>query len=516
MQPKQQRELGFADYVAVAERRWPWIVVATVLVMMAATAVSFVLAPRFTSRALVLVEQQKVPGEYVRSIVNQDLNARLTNMAETIFSRTRLQPLIQRFSLYSDQNISLDEKLEKLRKDIKVTPVKSELAMANSAPGFVVAVDASQPRVAQQVCAEVTSMFLSENLKTREQSAEGTTEFLRSQLEDAKRNLDQQGAALAAFQRKYLGQLPGQEQTNMNVLASLNTRLDAITQAINRTEIDKSYMEAMLAQQAASASGPAVGDALPPQQLETQIEQLQTLLAALEARYTPDHPDVIKTRRELESLQNKMQAAPAPTTADKKPFIEPPEVQQLRAQLHSLEASITGQKAEQERIQQQIKTYQSRVELSPEVQERYRQLTRDSETAQRFYNDLLAKKDQSAMASDLERRQQGEQFTLIDPPSLPERPTFPNKLFFAVGGLAGGLFLGGGLAAWAEFRDQTLRNERDVLHFTGLETLAMIPLVASALPEKSSHKLRGGQSTQLELAEAVAGGRASRRAEGGN
>jgi len=513
MRPKQQpREIDFGDYLAIIKRRALWIIVPTVLVTTLGIGASFVVPARYTSRALVLIEQQKVPGDFVRSVVTQDLNVRLTDMAEKIFSRTRLQPLIERYGLYSDKNITIDEKIEKLREDLSVTPAHSDLAARDKGlPGFVISANASQPRVAQQLCGEIASLFLSENLRLREQSAEGTTQFLQSQLDDAKRTLDEQDANLAAFEKQYLGRLPGQEQTNQSILSSLNSHLDASTQALSQLEIDKGYMEAMLTQQTASAEAAQTrGNAPSPEQIETKTEQLQAELTALEARYTPDHPDVVKARRELESLKKELQAAPAPlpsSAAPAKPAIETPKAAELRAQLQAMQNRIAAQKTEQGRIQAQIKVYQGRLQLSPDVQERYRQLSRGYETAHRFYDELLAKKDQSTMATELERREEGEQFRLIDPPNYPEKPAFPNRLLFGLGGLAAGLCLGGGLAAVAEYRDRTLRSEADVLQFTRLETLAMVPVISSAKPRKTARRLQRRRKKRLMVAKAAAGGR---------
>jgi uncharacterized protein involved in exopolysaccharide biosynthesis len=263
----------------------------------------------------------------------------------------------------------------------------------------------------------------------------------------------------------------------------------------------------MMGQQTASAEAAhADGDAPPPQQIDTQIEQLQAELTALEVRYTPDHPDVVKARRQLESLKKQLQAAPPPSTAPSaNPAVETPKAAELRAQLQAMNHRIAAQKAEQERIQAQITLYQARLQLSPEVQERYRQLSRGYETAQRFYNDLLAKKDQSTMATDLERREEGEQFRLIDPPDYPAKPAFPNRVLFGLCGLAGGLCLGGGLAAFGEYRDKTLRSENDVLQFTNLETLAVVPVISSAKPGKTGRRILRRRKKQRMIAKAGAG-----------
>lgn len=506
------RKLQLEDYLAIGRRRVRWIVVPTIVVPLLAIIACFILPARYTSVALILIEGQKVPGDYVKSVVNEDLNNRLMNIKEQIFSRTRLQPVIERFRLYSNKNLSLDEKLAALRQDVVVTPLKSEAVRNSGAPGFTIVVTAPRPQLAQELCGEIASMFFSENLKTRQQSAEGTTEFLKGQLEEAKRSLDAQDAKLASFQKQYLGQLPDQEQSNLNQLATLNAQLNAATEALSRAEQERTYIEAMLNQQTAAAQPIDAEDGITsPQQLQNEMEQLQSRLTALQARYTADYPDVLKARRELEATKKRLEAANAPapsTAATKKPAIVNPQIQQLRAQLEASQGGVTAKKAEQSRIEQQINLYQSRLQLSPMVGEQYKQLTRDYETAQHFYNDLLNKKNQSEMATELERQQQGEQFRLIDPPNLPEKPTFPDRLLFALGGLGAGLALGCGLALFVDVQDKSLRSERDVLLFTKLEPLAVVPVVQSAVPPGEKHSgLFGRRNRYPAVTEAAAGKR---------
>jgi len=350
-------------------------------------------------------------------------------------------------------------------------------------------------------------MFLSENLKAREASVSGTTDFLNSQLADSKRNLDEQEAKLAAFQRQYIGQLPGQEQTNLNILTTLNTQLEATVQGLSRLGQDKTYIEAMLAQQVSEHSAEVPGDPS-PQSLKTQLEQLQSQLVSLRARYTADHPSILKLNREIDSLQKQMtQKVPEPVGDTRTPTnVESPQVKQMRAALRTTEKAIGDKKAEQERIQQQIRVYQSRIQLSPLVEEQYKQLTRDHETALRFYNELLNKKNQSGMATDLEHRQQGEQFRMVDPPNLPQKPTFPNRPLFAGIGIVAGLMIGSGIGALREHQDKSLRDERDILHFTKLETLAVIPFLSGTSLQKGRKPQRFSKSRKNRPIKAAASG----------
>jgi polysaccharide chain length determinant protein (PEP-CTERM system associated) len=485
------RELKFDDYIAIARRRLWWILVPTVLAPIITYVVSLRIPNRYTSQTLVLVEQQKVPDNFVKPVVTEDLNARLATMQEQILSRTRLQPIIENFGLFKSDygKLPMEQLVERMRKSIKVTPIRSEVETRRDMPGFYISFTSDSPTLAQKVCAELTSMFMTENLKAREQSAVGTTDFLKNQLEDAKRKLDEQDAKLAQFKRKYLGQLPDQEQTNLSMLATLNTQLDAVTQAINRIQQDKSYVESLLAQQLATwqNSRKAVAN---PDNLEHQLSALQSQLVTLQSKYTEDHPDIIKLKKEIAQLTRQFNdsaaAADTPEAPKAAAVTEPAQIQQLRLQVHQFAAAIKERSGEQDRLRKQVGLYQSRVQLSPMVEEEYKSLTRDYASAQRFHDELLGKVTQSEMATDLERRQQGEQFRVVDPPNLPEKPTFPDRQMFVKGGLAGGFALGLGIALLLEMRDKSLRSDRDVEFYLQLRTLAMVPTIGAPAERRLS------------------------------
>jgi len=500
------RELNVDDYLAILRRRWWVILVPALLGPAIAFSISLKLPERFTSETLVLVEQQRVPDSYVQSVTTEDLNQRLSTMQEQILSRTRLQPIIERFALYPQAKgqQSMEDPVNRMRKDVSVTPVKPVVSTrAGDLPGFYIRFVAGNARLAQQVCAEITSMFIEENLRQREQNAQGTTDFLQTQLEEAKRKLDERDAKLAQFKRKYMGSLPDETQTNLGLLGALNTQLEATTQTLNRAQQDKVYTESLLAQQVASWRAMKSADMPQPETLEQQLAAMENQLLALEARYTSDHPDVIKWKAAIEQLKKRIRDAGA--AAKEKPaekvqaasVAEPPQIQQLRSQLHAYEQAIQANTREQERLKEQIKLYQSRIQLSPVVEQEYKEITRDYQTALDFYNDLLKKKNQSSMATDLERRQQGEQFRVMDPANLPEKPSFPNRPMFALAGFGGGLALGLGLALLLEMRDKSLRTERDVEFYLGQPTLVMVPSIAGAENGKQRWRRRSGKGMAL-------------------
>jgi uncharacterized protein involved in exopolysaccharide biosynthesis len=221
------------------------------------------------------------------------------------------------------------------------------------------------------------------------------------------------------------------------------------------------------------------------------LNDLQTQLIALKARYTDDYPEVVKTKKDIAALQQKMSeinaatANPGTTPDTAVTAGEPPEIQQLRLQVHQSKEVIAQATRAQQGLQTQIKLYQGRVSLSPEVEEQYKQLTRDYETLQKVYDDDLAKKRQSEKQTSMELEQQGEQMRVLRPADLPDSPSFPNRWMFAGGGLAGGLALGFGLALWLELRDTSVRTEEDVIALLELPVLSQLPWVGTKVIVKN-------------------------------
>jgi uncharacterized protein involved in exopolysaccharide biosynthesis len=278
--------------------------------------------------------------------------------------------------------------------------------------------------------------------------------------------------------------------------------MDANTQTVNRAQQDKSYTESLLSQQLAAWKSSQGSNN--PQSLEAQLTSLQTQLLSLQARYTDDHPDVIKTKSDIAEVKKKLAevndaAAKGPDANAKASATEPPEIRQLRLQVHQYEDVLNQATREQKRIGDQIRMYQGRVAISPDVDQKYKLLTRDYETAQKFYTDLLAKKSTSEMATDMERRQQGEQMHLLNAANLPESPSFPNRLLFAAGGLGTGLVIGMGLALWLELRDKSIRNEADVVASLQMPVLVSLPWVTETTPKNGAGKFWNRDKPEAQL-----------------
>src|SRR5215475_1245079 len=317
------RDLTLDDYLAILRRRLKLILVPTLLAPLVGFLISYAFTAKYTSKSLVLVEGQKVPEGVVQSVVTQDVAQRIATMQQQVLGRNRLQPMVERMQLVRGGK-NVDDVIEEIRESVQIEPVVTDIAQignpggkrrpSTSVPGFYVSYTAPNPREAQNVCGELTSMLLSENQSSREAVAQSTTDFITRQLEEAKRNLDDQDAKLAAFKSQYSGQLPGDEDNNLKVLGTLNSQLDANTQTINRAQQDKAYTESLL---------------------EQQLTTLQAQLLQLRARYTDDHPDVIKTKADIAEVKKRLAevndaAAKGTDTSEKASLAEPPEIRQLR------------------------------------------------------------------------------------------------------------------------------------------------------------------------------------------
>ena len=504
------RELTMEDYADILKRRFWLILISTITLLAVGVGVSYIIPPQYVSQTLVLIEQQKVPEDYVKPVVDEDLGQRLASMKEQILSRSRIQPIIERFNLFAGSQATMDDRVEMTQKAIGVKPIPSGQS-SRGMPGFFITFKAQDARTAQQVCGEITSLFVSENLNAHEQSAEGTTAFLKQQLDDSKRNLDEQDAKLAAFEQRNIDKLPGQTihlgdmslamgSANESTLQALTTQLDAATQSLNRLQQEETFIQAMIAQQTHELQSAEPANVVSVDERRKQLKALTEQKQALETIYTPDYPDVVAVSRRIADLQAEIdqaaaEPAPAAVPADRP---DPPHLLQLKAQLRAVQQSITDVKREQARIGQEVRTYEARIESSPKIEEEYKQITRDHDTALEFYNSLLKKMNESSMATALEQRQQGEQFRVMDAPNLPDEPTFPNRFVFAGGGFAAGLLLGLLLAGLLEYRDTSLRNERDIWAFTKLPTLAVISHIEdlSRLAKASSRRKLFSRSTK--------------------
>jgi polysaccharide chain length determinant protein (PEP-CTERM system associated) len=486
-------ELNASEVRRILKGYW-WILPITIICgLTLALGAALFLPKKFTSQTLVLVDQQTMSADLVKPVITEATSQRLASMQAQILSSSKLQQLIEKFGLYASDrdSVHMEDLVLRLRAAIEVTPLEAMMQGTGNRqlPGFHINVTMDNPQVAQRICSELTTMFLEQSSKEAGTSSVEATKFLAEHVDDAKRNLDEQDAKLADFKKKYMGSLPDDEQRNLGLLAGMNAQLDAITQNVSRAQQDRVMNESLLNAQLASWKAVKGGDT-PSETLDQQLATLQDQLSSLQSRYTADHPDVIKTKHQIEQLKKRIADGPkgeSAASSTQANMVEPVSIQQLRAKMRQDDLNIADLVKRQGQTQGQIGALQGRLQSSPAVEQQYKELTRNYQTALDGYNDLLKKHDASAIAGDLIREQQGEQLRVLDAASLPLTPSFPKKPVFAGAGAGGGLALGLAILYLIAALDVSMHTERDVEACMQLPVLASLPNVAPA----GKHKPKG-------------------------
>jgi polysaccharide chain length determinant protein (PEP-CTERM system associated) len=476
-------EISLTDAKRILRKYWWILPVSTLLLGALGFVATLVLPKKYTSSTSVLVEQPVVSAEYVKPVVTDDLNMRLASMKSQILSGPRLQPIIEKLNLFPDQRgkVPMDDLVGDLSRAVGVELLQPMQGAVGRPSGFHVSVTFDKPQTAQRICSEITSMFMEQNAQRRMEQSQKTTQFMSKELQTAKENLDEQDAKLAQFKRQYLGTLPEEEQTNLSLLTGMNTQLEAATQALNRATQDKAFNETMLSQQEANWTATLNGGLQNPDTMELQLAALQDQLSLMLLRYTPDHPDVLKLRSQIEALKRRMSVDPGtkspPIDPAQAKLHEPPQIQQLRARIKQDDLNIADLTRRQNQIQEQIRVLQVRVQASPMVEEKYKELTRNYQTAQQIYNELMKKHSDSSIAKNLEQEQESEVFRVLDPPSFPLDPSFPKVFQFVGGGLGAGFALAVGILYLLAFINKAMYTEQDVEVCLKLPVLTMVPSI---------------------------------------
>jgi succinoglycan biosynthesis transport protein ExoP len=505
-----EQYLGF-----VRRRRW-YFLVPLFVGWLIVWGVSWLLPSVYRSATLILVEQPTVPSQYVvPNIAADNLQDRLQSITQQILSRTRLLRIIENQNLYagSRRRLTQDEVVDQMRKDIEIELVHDR----DQLTAFNVYYSSNDPRVAQQVTQELTSLFISENLEARQEQSENTTRFLESHLEEARKSLSEQEERVRRFKDDHLGDLPGQLQSNLQILTGLQSQLGGEQGALDRARQQNVYLESLLAQyrsvqRSRSPDTPSMGLSA----LEQELDTLKSRLADLRSRYTEQHPDVRKMKEQIANAEKMkrqvtedLKARAATSAADDasagpKSDAEIKEMSpmaELESQLKVNRLEIANRERTLEELKEKIGEYQSRLTREPVREQQLADLTRNYDQSRANYESLLKKKNDSELATSLERRQQGEHFRILDPPSLPVKPHSPDRLKLSVIGLFVGLTLAAAFSAGAEMLDDRVYSERELKALLPVDLIAEIPPVTTPR-EKERQKtsaLLGWAVTGLEF-----------------
>ena len=473
--------------------RW-WLLLPLALGLSLMPLIASRLPTLYRSETVLMVIPQRIPDSYVRSTVTDSVQDRLFSISDQILSRSRLERIITEMDLYPQERRinTMEDVVARMRRDIGLQPPGRE-------PSFRVSFTSGNPSLAQKVTARLASMFIEENTRERESRAENTSVFLKSQLEDAKVRLQEQEKKLERYRLANSGELPSQLSTNLQAMQNIYMQLGTVSDAMNRARERRLLFERELAdlvppipKEGSSSSEPSELVTLPS---ERPLAEAKARLEEYRLKYTPSHPDVRSLERTIRDLEERVKReALMPHPVDERPTKEQlattRAVRDLRRQLDDIDRQLKSYEDEGAQLRSQLADYQSKVEASPSRESELVELTRDYNTLQTLYTDLLAKEEDSKLAANLERRQIGEQFRILDPASLPEKPCNQQRLLATMFSAAiGGMLLGLLVVAFREQRDSSFKLEQDVLRTLDLPVLALVPVMASE-DERRVQRLR--------------------------
>jgi polysaccharide chain length determinant protein (PEP-CTERM system associated) len=463
--------------------RWRWLFIAPFAVAMIVGMTLAVKMPRiYESATTILVQPQKVPENYVQSLVPQSIEDRIRTIQQQILSWSNLEKVIERHSLYASEEqkgMLPEEKIESLREHITIDVIQGigGRPRGSDAAAFSVAFRANDPRVAMNVANSLASYFIDENLKNREDQAMGTSSFLEDELSVLRRRLLETEETLKEYRSRNMGVLPEQLQTNLSILGQLQADLLEKQKALREAKTAVVLLE----EQVRTTRVPGKIQPQASQGPESELSLAKKQLEEFKSRYTDQHPDVLRLQRKVAEME-----ASAPSG----PQGPPAAVQSLagreyqafvgrqRAQINQLKAGIASLELDIEGVRKQIELYQKRVEETPKSEQALFSLNRDYENLKNAYNSLLTRKLEADLSVNMEKKQKSEQFQILDVARLPERPISPNvPKIFAIS-VAGGLGIGAGLVFLLALLDRNVRRPEEVEKLVGVPVLVAIPSIA--------------------------------------
>jgi polysaccharide chain length determinant protein (PEP-CTERM system associated) len=478
---------GFELAKSVWARR-KWLAILVFLVpSTVAISVAMSLPDLYQATATVLVDRQQVPESVVRSTVTSTLETRLQTINQEILSRSRLEALISRFSLYPDtrNKMAADDVIGRMRQDIKLELKGIEMkgqgtGTPEATVAFAISYRGSDPNTVAMVTNTLASFYVEENLKVRERQASGTSEFLKVQLDEAKKRLDEQERQVSEFKRKYVGELPQQMDTNMTTLDRLDAQLRTNLDNQMRVNERRHLLASQLAEaESVGVTGPT-GTPLEPESSEARLARLKRELPALLSRFSEKYPDVIQTRSEIAALEKQVAQRKADQPGDAKPAPAPasPYVMRLRESRSEAEAEANVLKNEEKRLRGALGLYQSRVDNVPRREQEFKGVFRDYESTRELYQSLLKRYEDAHLAESMEQRQKGEQFRILDP-AVPPREALARRFRFIGFSLVVSLALAAGAVLLAEQLDTSFHSMDDLRRFSVVPVLASIPPIVS-------------------------------------
>jgi len=539
----EQTPKNVHDYVDFLKRRKGHLIIPFLIIVLLGGAAAILLPSIYKSTTTILIEEQQIPNEFVRSTVTSFAEERIQIITQRIMSRARLLDIINRFNLYPalKEKRTTEEIVTIMRDDIELETISADVIdsrtgrQTQATIAFTLSYQGKNAEVIQRVTNVLASLYLEENLKTRERQAKDTSHFLEQEITSLRAHLNELEKKIAQFKERHMTDLPELMQVNFQTIARLERDIMVADQDIKMFEDRKIYLQGQLETvdphtpwvspervrilnteerlqilKAEFISFSANHTDLHPtvikmkkeiEEFEKHINQkeeltqkhkrltsLKTDLEVLQNKYTARHPDIISTHKKIQALEAEIaqlsaeQKNPASVVTFKP---DNPAYINLATQIESLNLQIEARKKEREELKKSIQDYQQRLEKTPQVEKAYSALTRDHENTWAQYQETMKKLMEARVAQGMEQEQKGERFTIIDPAQYPEKPFKPNRLAILLISVILGMGASVGYASVAEFMDQTIKSTDDLFNSTGISVLASVPYITTKKEQRS-------------------------------
>lgn len=465
------RSYNLEDYKEIFLRRRLYFIIPAVAIFLAACLYAAVTPRKYMASTLVLVTPPRIPAELVRSTVTSGITERLNSISQEIMSRTRLEAVIDELKLFPEESKKMNREalVALMRQDIKVDiPQRT----SENVGYFAIKYTSKDPVVAAAVANKISSLFIEENLKQREQQAVGTSEFLSNELKTTKERLEVQGQALADYKRRHLGELPEQRDTNIRLLEQMQQLYQRNEESLRAAQDRQLLIGRQMRELENPSAQPAEGSSGPRSRgsFETQLDDMKKNLAELQSRYTERHPDVVSLKRKISEMEKRKETFN---------INNDPRYRELANNMRATEMEIKRLQEESGKLRAQIGQYRGRIEGATVREQQMSSIVQEYDNTKRLYETLLKKSEEAQQAENLERRQKGEQFRVVDPARVPEKPFQPDIPKILLMGIVAGMACGlGGIFA-REQLDRSFRDPEDVEATLGFKVLANIPKIVS-------------------------------------
>ncbi len=471
----EEHEMTPNDYLGVLKRRKWSLFLPAALIFLISIIVALALPAAYKSVSTILIEEQEIPADFVMSTVTSYAEQRLQTINQRIMSSTRLLEIINRLNLYPDlrETATTEEIVDEMREDISLEYISADIVdrrtgrPATATIAFTLGYESTgSPATVQKVANVLASLFLEENLQVRERQALEATTFLEEELEKVKVDLAAVEKKIAEFKNQHINELPEMLSMNMQSLQTVEMTIDRVNEQLRSLEERKDSLDVELAN-------------LSPKLImedKTRLEQLKLDLTHMETKFSPLHPDVIKTKAEITELEKKVNACP---TKENTPLPDNPAYITMTSQIGGLTSQIDSTRRQLKELETKAEDLRRRIKITPSVEEKYNTFLSERSNLQAKYDDLSRKLMEAKVSYGLEKEQKGERFTLIDPARLPEEPSKPNRPAIILIGLILGLGAGVGTAALKEFSDQSFYKAKTLSDAASFPVLAIIPQITT-------------------------------------